>query len=76
MGEWRMRVRDGGVETGGRDSSKTGLVMKKKGKQKSTTGISASLTPDYRDKEVSVPASPRTTGIKRYQCQPHPGLQG
>ena len=26
-----------------------------------TTGIGASLTPDYRDKEVSVPALPRTT---------------
>ena len=31
---------------------------------------------DYRDKEVSVSASLRTTGIKRYRCQPHPGLQG
>ena len=25
---------------------------------------------------VSVPASPQTTGIKRYRCQPHPRLQG
>ena len=31
---------------------------------------------DYKDKEVSVSASLRTTGIKRYRCQPHPGLQG
>ena len=30
----------------------TGLVMKKKGK-KSTSGIGASLTPDYREKEES-----------------------
>ena len=30
----------------GGDGSKTGLVMKKGGK--STTGIGASLTPDYR----------------------------
>ncbi|KAI0236165.1 Protein Wnt-5b [Lamellibrachia satsuma] len=36
----------------------------KKG-EKSTTGIGASFTPDYRDKEVSALASPRTTGIKR-----------
>ena len=34
-----------GVETIGGDGSKTGLVMKKKGKHKSMTGISASLTP-------------------------------
>ena len=39
-------------------------------------GIGGSLTPDYRDKEVSVAASPRTTGIKRYRWQTHPGLQG
>ena len=32
------------------DGSKTGLVMKKKGGEKSATGIGASLTPDYRDK--------------------------
>ena len=31
---------------------KTELVMKK-GKHKSTTGISASITPGYREKEVS-----------------------
>ena len=73
MGEWRR------VETVGGDSCETGLVTTKKGNQKFTSGISASLTPDYRDKEVSVPASPRTTGIKRddrYWCQSHPGLQG
>ena len=51
-----------GVETIGGDGSETGLVMTKKGEQKSTSCIGASLTPDYRDKEVSVPASP---GIKR-----------
>ena len=34
-----------------RDGSKTELVMKKKGKHKSTTSISASLTPDYREEE-------------------------
>ena len=34
------------------DGSKTGLVMKKKKvKQKSTTGIGTSLTPDYREQE-------------------------
>ena len=48
-----MRARDGGVEMVGGGGSETGLVMKKKGKQKSKTGISASLTPDYRDKEES-----------------------
>ena len=47
--EWRTRMRDR-VETIGGDSSKTGLVMKK-GKHKSTTGIGASLTLDYREKE-------------------------
>ena len=52
-GEWTMRARDGGVETGGGDGSETGLVMKKKGKQNSTTGIGASLNPDYRDKNES-----------------------
>ena len=35
------------------DSSKTELVMKKKGKHKSMTGIGASLTPDYRENEES-----------------------
>ena len=44
-----MRARDGGVETIGGDNSETGLVTKKKGKQKSTTGVGVSLT--------------RTTGI-------------
>ena len=41
----------GGVEMSGGDGSEMGLAMK--GKQKSTTGISASLNPDYRDKEES-----------------------
>ena len=39
------------MEKIGGNGSKTGLAMK--GKQKSTTGIGASLTPDYREKEVS-----------------------
>ena len=38
-----------GVETISGDGSKTELV-RKKGKHKSTTGIGASLTPDYREK--------------------------
>ena len=50
-GEWRTRARDGGVETVGGDDSEMGLVTKKTGKKKLTTGIGASLT--------------RTTGIKR-----------
>ena len=50
-GEWRMRAIDGIVETGCGNGSEKGLVTKKKGKQKSKTGIGASLTPDYRDKE-------------------------
>ena len=41
------------VETIGEYGSTTGLVMKKKGKHKSTTGIDVSLTPDYREKEKS-----------------------
>ena len=41
------------METDGGVSSETRLVMMKYGKQKSMTGISASLTPDYRDKEES-----------------------
>ena len=40
------------METGGGDGSETGLVMTKKEK-KPTTGIGASLTPDYRNKEES-----------------------
>ena len=40
-----------GVETNGGEGSKTEQVMKKKGKHKSTTGIGASLTRDYREKE-------------------------
>ena len=35
------------------DTSKTELVMKKKGKHKSTTDIGVSLTPDHREKEES-----------------------
>ena len=49
-GEGRMRTRDGGMETIGRDGSETGQLMKKKGKQK-------------HRRPVSVPASPGTTGI-------------
>ena len=41
------------METIGGESSKTELVMKKKGKHKSATGICASLTPDYVEKEES-----------------------
>ena len=41
----------GGVETVGGDGSETGSMTKKKGTQKSTTGIGASLTPDNRDKD-------------------------
>ena len=48
-----MRAGHGEVEMVGEDGSEMGLVMKKKGKQKSTTGIGASLTLDYRDKEES-----------------------
>ena len=46
-----MRPWVGGVETGGGDGSETGLVTKKKGKK--------------NRRPVSVPASPRTSGIKR-----------
>ena len=35
----------------GGNEGKTGLVMKKKGKHKSTTGVSVSLIQDYREKE-------------------------
>ena len=66
MGEWRIRAGLGEwrmrTEGGGMENE--------------SGGGGASVTPDYRDIEVSVPASPRTTGIKRYRCQPHPGLQG
>ena len=40
------------METGGGDSSETGSATEE-GKQKSTTGVSASLTPDFSDKEES-----------------------
>ena len=36
------------METVGGDGSETGLVMKMKGKQKSTTGIGASLTRTWK----------------------------
>ena len=52
-GKWRMGARDGGMEMVGADGSETGLVMKKKGEQKSMTGIGASLTLDFRDTEES-----------------------
>ena len=41
--------------------------MKKKGQQKSTTGIGASLTPDYRDKEESNIQEPRTRAPFNYR---------
>ena len=63
----------GEVDMSGEDGCETGPMRKKR--NKFMTDIGASLTPDYRDKEVSVPASLRTTGIKRYRCQPHPGLR-
>ena len=50
-GERRLRVRDGGMETVVEDGSETGLVIKGK---HFFTGISASLTPDYRDKESNM----------------------
>ena len=46
-GEWR--VRDGGSV----DSSEMGSVMKELKNQRRQTGIGASLTLDYRDKEES-----------------------
>ena len=42
--EWRARVGYGDVR-------ETGLVTKKKKGNKSTTGIGASLTPDFNDTE-------------------------
>ena len=47
-----MRAREGGVETISGEG-KTELVMKKKGKHKSMTGVGVSLTWDYREKEES-----------------------
>ena len=66
------------MEASGGDGSETGLVMKKKGWNRrpvsasasarttgiKTTGIGATLSPDYRDKD------------DRYRRQPQPGLQG
>ena len=40
------------METGVGDGSETGSVTEE-GEQKSTTGVSASLTPDFRDQEES-----------------------
>ena len=51
-GAGRTSVRDGGVETGGVEGSQTGSVTKK-GIQKSTIGIGASLATDFRDKDES-----------------------
>ena len=41
------------MEKGGGDDSETRSVTEKEGNKKSTTDISASLTPDFRDKEES-----------------------
>ena len=41
------------MKTGGADGSETGLVIKTKWKQNSMTGIGASLTLDYKDKDES-----------------------
>ena len=45
-----MRARDGGSGEVGRDSSEAGLVTTKKREEKSTTGIGAIVTQDFRDK--------------------------
>ena len=47
------------METISGDGSKTELVMKKKGELKSTTGIGASLNPDFRERR-------RTTTMSNY----------
>ena len=52
-GEWRMRVRDGGVGTVGGDGNETGGISDEEGGKKSATGIGASLIPDFGDKEES-----------------------
>ena len=58
-GWWRRVVETGGgdgwgrQEAGGGDGSETGSMTKKE-KKKSTTGINVSLTPAFRDKEVSI----------------------
>ena len=49
-----MRTGDGGVETGCGDGREKGSVTKKKGANKSTIGISASRTPDSRDRVESI----------------------
>ena len=56
------------METIGRNGSKTEVVMtkKKKGEYKSTTGIGASLTPDYREKEESNNFSGFFWGVGKY----------
>ena len=55
-----MRAKDGGVEMVGGDGSETGLVTKKKGK-KSTTGMGASLTLDYRERRATTSMSPKSS---------------
>ena len=49
----KNEMREGGLEMAGGDGNETGSVTKKKENKKSTTSISASLTPDFRDKEES-----------------------
>ena len=65
-GEWRMRG-IGGAETGGGDGNEMGLLTKKKG-GKSLTGIGASLTPDYRDKEEGNYMKPLCPMMVRNMC--------
>ena len=48
-----MRARDGGVELFGRYGSETGSVKGGTGIQKSPTGIGATFTPNFSDKEDS-----------------------
>ena len=41
------------MEKVGGDGSETGSVLEEEGNQQATTGIGASLTPDFRGKEES-----------------------
>ena len=60
--EWRTRVRDGGVDMCCVDDSETGSVTEEDGKQQSTTGVGASLTPDCQS-HPGLPVAPRTASL-------------
>ena len=55
-GEWRMKARDGGVETGGKEGSKMGSVMEKKENknQQMVLVLDSSVTPGIKRRAATL----------------------